>query len=235
MITLRTLRGGIRVVYVVALFVGLQVGVEGALLDPMDYPSQGTLTLKSGESYLLSNGTLRPLSSPGMTYQAVNGVFDFDAINAGPGSVIYVDWMAGSLLSGSPISTFLSRGDATFASFVADYAGYGSNEGPGAGGLGSIGFGLRFPHYSGGGGGGYGSAGGAGIPVDITFPNGQHLYVPGGTGGSTYGDPYLQTVNVGSGGGDALNSSGEGGRGGGGIILGATGSITITGTVSANG
>ncbi|MHA2231713.1 MAG: hypothetical protein ACXAB4_04420, partial [Candidatus Hodarchaeales archaeon] len=84
-----------------------------------------------------------------------------------------------------------------------------------------------------GGGGGYGTAGSDGLDSQ----EGQ----PAGHGGNAYGLVNLDTLFLGSGGGgggsdnDGLETGTDGGTGGGIVIISATTSITVAGTISANG
>ncbi len=98
--------------------------------------------------------------------------------------------------------------------FTADGQGYGSSEGPGQG--------EDDPSYWAGGGGGAGHAAKGGIGDS------------GGTGGASYGS-FNQPTELGSGGGNNPFVGILGGAGGGAIHLVVSGTITIDGTVSANG
>jgi hypothetical protein len=98
----------------------------------------------------------------------------------------------------------------------------GAGLGPGGGGgasraaCGGL-FGL------GGGGGGFGTPGGSGC----------------GAGGATYGNPELLPLLGGSGGGGGVgavgNTGASGGGGGGAILIAASGSLTLTGSITARG
>jgi VCBS repeat-containing protein len=98
------------------------------------------------------------------------------------------------------------------SSISADGKGYGPASGPGAGGRWSGG------SVAIGGGGGYGGNGG----------NGKNGY---GEGGTAYGSLTMPT-DLGSGGG---NGGGAGGAGGGAVWLDISGTLTVNGTISANG
>lgn len=76
---------------------------------------------------------------------------------------------------------------------------------------------------------GYGPAGGAGISITS--------YGPAGGGGGIYGPETMETLYAGSGGGALLMADryAEGGNGGGVVKLNATNSMTINGSVLANG
>lgn len=95
------------------------------------------------------------------------------------------------------------------SSLNADGLGYPNASGPGAAGSGT----------TSGGGGGYGGAGGAGQQGAAT-------------GGVTYGSA-LQPTDLGSGGGNT--STGAGGYGGGAMKIIVSGTLSIAGTLSANG
>ena len=104
-----------------------------------------------------------------------------------------------------------------------------NGSGPGAGKAGAnngLGSGAS------GGGGGFAMGGGAGASVGS---------VTGGAGGAMAGDPFIAsyTNNHSSGGGGGGNgtagSPGAGGGGGGSVELSATGDVTISGNVTANG
>ena len=83
----------------------------------------------------------------------------------------------------------------------------------------------------GGGGGGYGGRGGAGTTAGQAVGNTQ-----GGAGGAAYGQSDLSVLLGGGGGGGAKGAMAAGGGGGGGaILLFSEGTMTISGSVSANG
>lgn len=101
-------------------------------------------------------------------------------------------------------------------------------EGPGGGGGGSP---CPVNDPSGGGGGGsFASSGSTG---------GSYSSYAGGTAGSVYGNERILPTIGGSGGGGAGGLSvyvgGAGGGGGGGIVIASSGTITVSGSVSANG
>ncbi|MBM4136379.1 MAG: hypothetical protein FJ241_06035 [Nitrospira sp.] len=85
-----------------------------------------------------------------------------------------------------------------------------------------------------GGGGGFGSNGSDGYGSD---------FGPGGTGGGTYGNTKIMPAIGGSGGGGGAGSGyplypdqgGGGGGGGGAIIIASSGTITVNGSITANG
>ncbi|MCK5082737.1 MAG: hypothetical protein KAR31_07500, partial [Candidatus Omnitrophica bacterium] len=96
------------------------------------------------------------------------------------------------------------------AKISADKLGFSEGEGPGAGGD---------AVYAGG--AGYGGSGGDGASSDDQS-------------GSTYGSA-TQPTALGSGGGDDTNDTEKGGAGGGAIKINATETVTISGTISADG
>ena len=105
-------------------------------------------------------------------------------------------------------------GDLTIeggSSISADGKGYGSEAGPGAGSYGGS---------KGGGGGGYGGVGSDGYQ--------------GASGGSSYGS-LAEPEDLGSGGGGGYNSPGSGGWGGGAVRLSVGGTLTVQGSLTANG
>ena len=120
------------------------------------------------------------------------------------------------VLSGSTLTV---TGDATIqpgGGITADAAGYAAGAGPGAG---------RFSSLSGyfrGSGAGYGGAG-VGVATDAA-------------GGGCYGS-LRQPTDLGSGGGNGtgIYPSNLGGAGGGAVLLNVNGTLTLGGTVSANG
>ena len=114
--------------------------------------------------------------------------------------------------------------DASATKQTPGGGGYPPRMGPGAGGDGAI----SGSADSGGGGGGYGTAGGAGQASGAAAA---------GTAGAVYGTTDLATLDGGSGGGaTAPTCNGHPpGAGGGAIQLYAGTSITITGSVRANG
>jgi hypothetical protein len=139
----------------------------------------------------------------------VLGTIDLSGLNAGP-------------------STLPGRGGAggfdggAGSSVVSPSGGTGLGPGGGGGGIASGNASNQRP-----GGGGFGSIGGTAV---------------GGTpapAGSSYGVPTLIPLIGGSGGGGgAINACGEGGGGGGGggaIFVASSGTITVTGTIAANG
>lgn len=110
----------------------------------------------------------------------------------------------------------------------------GKGLGPGSGNPGSVTTSQSY-YSSGGGGGGYGSNGANGT--------GNATYAPAGAGGGTYGNIRILPMIGGSGAGGGAGSghpaaliSGSGGGGGSGaILIASSGTITVTGSITANG
>lgn len=128
------------------------------------------------------------------------------------------------------------EGDATIAGTVSASA---SGTTPGAGGnlscsmsQGGDGTGstTRLVGASGGGGGGFGTAGGAGGVADT---NGVRK--AGGTGGTQRGNATLTPLLGGCAGGRAGGCTAAGGAGGGAVQIAATGTLTVRGTIRADG
>jgi hypothetical protein len=224
-----------------ALVVGLVLGsaerVQAGPLNPFDFASLGAFPTGASPYFFNTGGTPTMTDgrgnvvATGVVYNGI-AVFDFDSINI----------PFGATAIGSLPLALLSRSDAVIAGILDGSASFNSPNlaGPGGGTGGSFGGQGANPvgggqgggqpgvlsgsPSPGAGGGGYGGAGGAGA-------NGE---LPGGAGGSTYGGNLATLLQGGSGGGAAPNSNGGGG-GGGAIELGAAGSITISGSISANG
>jgi hypothetical protein len=110
----------------------------------------------------------------------------------------------------------------------------GNGLGPGGGGAGgelAIWAGGIVPGQ--GGGAGYATSGNSPVEVTLSYTT------SGGTGGEIYGSKFLVPLIGGSGGGGGgrgSSSQGEGGGGGGGaLLLAATGTVTLSGVISAKG
>lgn len=115
----------------------------------------------------------------------------------------------------------------------AQGSGGGTGIGPGGGKTGA--YSAVYGSGSGGGGGGFGAAGSNGT-TDI------HGSAVGGIGGTSYGNVSITALIGGSGGGSGYGGTssgggngGGGGGGGGAILIASSGTITITGTITANG
>lgn len=161
-----------------------------------------------------------------------SGVFNFTTVNIPTG--VNVTFLKNS--KNTPV-TILASGDVTISGTLSVN---GSDAGPGGpggfdgGAAGSIyGSGYRGLGPGGGAGGAYGSnAGGGG-----GFATAGATY--SGVGGIAYGnDGQLPMVGGSGGGGSGGTSSGYGyvgGGGGGAILIASSGTITVTGSLSANG
>lgn len=113
----------------------------------------------------------------------------------------------------------------------------GKGFGPGGGNPGAVSSTTQYPSGAGGGGGGFGTSGANGTN------NGT--YALGGTGGGTYGNMKMIPMIGGSGGGGGAGSAstnptnqhrgGAGGGGSGSILIASSGTITISGSITANG
>ncbi len=107
----------------------------------------------------------------------------------------------------------------------------GSGLGQG-GGIAALQVASSMIYGAGGGGGGYGAAGAVGGTINPAFSK-------GGAGGGTYGNADIIPFVGGSGGGGACGSSGYvssgGGGGGGAILIASSGTINITGALTADG
>jgi hypothetical protein len=226
-------------VLAVGLLLGAAGRAEAGPLNPLDFASLGAFPNASGPLTINTSGTPTLTEPNGTTLTGVvfNGiaVFDFDSIMLAPSPPVPPVTASGSL----PLA-LLSRTDALIAG-VINVSGQGTGTGvppfggpggPGGGnganlftpggGPGGGGAGQFVAGASGGGGGGFGGHGGAGADL---------LTLPGGLGGAPYGN-LAQQLQGGSGGGA---SSGGSGGGGGAIEIGAVGSLTISGSVIANG
>ena len=180
-----------------------------------------------------------------------SGVFNFTTVNVPAG--VTITFNRGT--NNKPL-TILASGDVVIAGTInidgkpGITNGNGGLGGPGGGtgGAGGYGFDQSFPGVSGdgpgggggafgsaalgtpssGGGGGYGTAGAAGL----TGAN-------AGQAGPKFGAATILPLTGGSGGGGGAATSntrgGSGGGGGGGILIASSGTITISGSISARG
>ncbi|MFA6454178.1 MAG: tail fiber domain-containing protein [Microgenomates group bacterium] len=187
--------------------------------------ADGTLDLSLGSGAGGCNGT--GLSWAGSTCTIdtdTKSTFNFTTINVSAGTTLTT--------SGTTFPTLKATGSVTIAGAI-DLAGKGYAGGLTSGNAGCNGYGPGFGRafngnatqgncafatsINAGGGGGYGGAGGTGAV--------------GSVAGTTY-----DTAAVGSGGGGGGNGgNGYGGAGGGGIQIQSGSTISITGTISANG
>ncbi len=151
--------------------------------------------------------------------------------------------------------TILVSGNVTIAGTISVNGGNASNNTPGVGGPGGFDGGVGgFPAAAGfrgqgpgGGGGGQNAAGAGGGGFGDAGSVGSNYYScsspgsgTGGTGGAVYGNAGLIPLIGGSGGGgsgDVTQSAigGGGGGGGGAILIASSGTITVTGSVTAVG
>jgi hypothetical protein len=220
---------------------------KGDILDPNAFASLGAFPTAAGV-YIVDGSFTATISLPGGgSIQGVffNGltVFDFDSINITPGMTFVGNGLPGSRF---PI-VLLSRGNAVIAGTVDVSAvgglggpgGFSGNpdrdrgDGPGGGGTGHVGvIHTGFIGAGGGGGGGFGGPGDRGQDSPVIMPG------SGGDGGRPYGDITKQLVGGSAGGAafvSATERSGPGGGGGGAVEIGAIGTLTISGTIRANG
>jgi hypothetical protein len=222
------------------------VPAGAALLNPLDYTSQGDLDIGIGNAVTINtttgefrvNGILAYTATIDDQQNAADpvagapelAVFSFDSINIGPGVAVTI--------SGDRGLSLLSRGDVTIRSalsvnggdfgatsraggFAGAVTGFGS--GPGGGRPSTIG------NFFGAGGGGYGGAGGRGGGYTDTDSLGGMAYPAGNSLiGAMYG---------GSGGAAGQNGGtfGAGGGGGGVLEISALGEIKLFAPVTSDG
>jgi hypothetical protein len=237
-----------RLPFPVCALVALHLAVlpcKGDILDPSAFASLGAFPTLAG-TYNVDTSTATPtiLLPGGGSLQGViyNGlaVFDFDSINITQGMSFFDRGNEGTPL------VLLSRGNAVIAGTV-DVSALGSTGGPG-------GFsGTHFPYETSGPGGGnsglvaadhlrlVGAGGGGGGGFGGPGSNGQNIpnfTLGGGAGGPAYGD-ITKKLEGGSAGGtafkDVQGTWGPGGGGGGAVEIGALGTLTVSGTIKANG
>ncbi|HXZ24722.1 MAG TPA: IPT/TIG domain-containing protein, partial [Nitrospiria bacterium] len=213
---------------------GPLANIPGDFAISADTTCSGDLTIAGG-ALLTMNGdpSVTTPGQPSITL-TVTGILHVTGVAAGPASQIVID----------PANTF---GHIVASDFTIDAGGVVHSNGQGCGfsqsfnvasGFGCVnngtgttagyGEGADFNSSSGGGGGGgYGGAGGHGGAPSTS----------GGAGGFTYGDSNLTTIMLGSGGGNnaTYSPTAFGGAGGGAIKIDASGTLTINGTISANG
>ncbi len=209
-------------------------------------PSLATAAFDSGSDR--SDGDFAPTANTVLQVQE-DGVFNFTTVNIPSG--VTVTFKKNS--KNTPV-TILAQGNVTVAGTISLNGANGSNlipgaaapgaynggtggilyqvgkrgEGPGSGGGGS----PRTNDYwagGGGGGGGYSTSGGVG----------GSSYSAGGSGGGTYGNERILPLIGGSGGGGGGGTNsyvgGGGGGGGGSILIASSGTINVSGTITANG
>ncbi len=244
--------------------VGGGVGrADGALLDPnsptFTSRSQGDVVLASG-TYFFTLGTSGPTLqmyngvsfstvATGFIYNGIN-VFDFHSLQVQAGASIGVTQSSAS----GPIAILASTSINMAGSIDVSANAGNAFGGPGASNLfvggqgntgtapGTIGAGSLIT--TGGGGGSFGGTGLTASSAPIIDPQTglQVGTVGGGSGGSTTFVSLLDQLRGGSAGGNGGNStstvpgsSGAPGQGGGAIEMGAVGSISVSGMISANG
>jgi hypothetical protein len=203
--------------------------LPAGLLNPNDYQSLGSLTTVAG-IYTI-NTTSETLTDPGgnVLFRGVTAgggaLFDFSSINIAPGSFIAVQ--------GANPLILLSQGNATIAGEIQASSGVFNftNVGPGARPTGAVaGTNMVYPseggdnNTSGSGGGGFGSAGGMGFAAPLP--------PPGGAGGPANGD-LLNAIQGGTAGAALPGQYSLGG--GGGVEVGAVGTLALTGSIDAEG
>ncbi len=179
-----------------------------------------------------------------------SGVFNFTTINIPSGVTVKFARNA----TNTPV-TLLASGNVTIAGIIDlnGTAGGGSSSGTRLGSNRGLGGPGGFDGGDGAngiasttGGSGLGPGGGSGSTSSSTggggagFLNaGQQGISTGGAGGAAYGTPELLPIIGGSGGGGqgaSFGTSGAGGSGGGGaILIASSGTITLTGTIRAQG
>ena len=247
------------------LIVGCAAGrVEAAALDPtlplFMAQSQGDVSLTSG-SYQFELGSNTPslvyLNGPtfttvatGFIYNGIN-VFDFHSLDIAAGANISTLQSAASGPIALLASTSINMAGSIDVSGGQQYVGSSLGGGPGAGntGVGGVGGGVGIPLggefgviVSGGGGGGFGGIGqrGQDVPYQFGPPLFQSGVAQGGAGGAHYESlaDHLQGGSAGGLGAGATGYSilpGAGGLGGGAIELGAVGTVSVSGSITANG
>jgi hypothetical protein len=201
-----------------------------------------------------ADGALNPTSNTVIQLPA-SGVLNYTTVNIPTGVTVTFTGNA----SNTPV-TMLATGDVTIAGTISVngtnasgmYAGKGgpggfdgglggtlnlqggSGLGPGGGNPGTVSTSQLY-EGGGGGGGGFGTAGSNGT--------GYSIYSSGGTGGGVYSNDQIIPLIGGSGGGagaGSANSSnaqpgGGGGGGAGTILIASSGTINLTGSITANG
>src|SRR5712692_633696 len=203
-----------------------------------------TVNIPSGVTVTFSNNTTKTpvviLASCNITIAGtinLNGGDGFPAGTAGGGNLgddgIPGAGAAGGGFSGGRgglVGTFASSPSGTTATLG------GAGLGPGGGGPGGPSVTYCGTRVLGGAGGGFSAAG----TNSATYLNGCGGGInPNGAGGAAYGSSGLLPLIGGSGGGGGSGGTSFSGAGGGGgagaILLAATGTVNITGTINANG
>jgi hypothetical protein len=178
-------------------------------LNPLDFPTLGSVTLTSG-AYTIDTGATPPtLIGPVTLSGTVSGsgvaVFRFDDLNVNPGAIITVTGGTGT----RPVA-LLASGSLTLAGAIntngdpssgGTFGGVGGAGSGGVGGPGGSGGGFQGSGQNGGVGGGVGAGGGGGGGGPVGGDGG------GGGGGGGFG-------GIGGAGGSGGNFGGSGGVGG---------------------
>lgn len=177
-----------------------------------------------------------------------SGVFNFGVISIPAGVTVTFKKNA----KNTPV-TILATGDVTVNGTISAAGGNGSFIIPGAGGpggfIGGIGGvvnanGKRGEGPGGGTGGNannnnFGSSGGGGGGFGGNGGNSSTWQVYGVDGGTAYGNERILPIIGGSGGGGGGGTNsyngGSGGGGGGGLVIASSGTITVNGSINANG
>jgi len=195
-----------------------------------------------------ADGAYAPIASEAKQIPE-NGVFNFTTVTIPTG--VTITFKKNS--QNTPV-TILASGDVTINGAI-DVSGFGGNNIiPGAGGPGGFyggqgaaayGTGKRGEGPGGAGGGAprtndyYSAGGGGGGGFAASGAAGSSNNVSGGAGGSAYGNERILPAIGGSGGGGAGGTNtyvgGAGGGGGGAVVIASSGSITVNGSISANG
>lgn len=208
-------------------------------------PVQAQAAFVSGSTG--TDGDFTPTANTVLQVPA-NGVFNFGTVNIPTGVTVTFTKNANN----TPV-TILATGNVTIAGTISVNGSGGNNVTPGLGGPGgfdggvggyinSAGFRGQGPGggvaaTGAGGGGGFGDTGAtAGNAVNSCggwYGNG------GASGGGAYGNANLLALIGGSGGGGGSGTSGyvggAGGGGGGAIVIASSGTISVTGAITANG
>lgn len=201
-----------------------------AFLDPRAFLSLGLFNPAGNVVIDASTGQMSggasfagvPVTNAGF----VSFVFAFSSFTLESGLQITVT----NCGSGTPGISLLSQNDMIINGTIDASASSASatNCGPGLGGTGGSGNNASHLYGSGGGGGGFGGNGGEGS---------QFFYAAPGAGGGTYNPDLTAQLADGSCGGPGGGGDGEGagGNGGAAIQLAAVDTLTLSGTVLANG
>jgi hypothetical protein len=211
-------------------------------LDPLAFGSLGALAVGPGAYTVFTDGAAPTLVDSSLQVLATGwyvaqsdafnpqvAVFSFDSIVVSTGAAI-------TAVGNNPLA-LLSRGDISFAGQLdaagraggPQGAGLGGRAGPGGGAGGSGGSGIGQPGVGPGGGqGGFVGLGDCSWGEGGAYGGAGSHWNPCLTPAVAYGDPAL-VLNGGSGGGASGANLFGAGAGGGGVELGALGTITLLG------